>query len=214
MQDPAALGQAAQRALANRAETKAMQVLMGMVTGIVADAHLHDMEIQLLSTWLADRRATAEQWPGCVIAAQVRQVLADGMVTTDEREHLLGVLQELASTDFAATGSAEAEPLALPIDESRPVTWHDSSVVHTGVFMFGTRTQCEKLTEAMGAHPLANVTRSTDVLVIGTRVSPHWVNESYGRKIMQAAEMRASGHRIAIVSERYWFAAAKAAGRV
>jgi NAD-dependent DNA ligase len=206
------LGRSAQVSIANRIETKAMQTLMGMVTGIVADAQLHDREIALLSTWLTEHRETAEQWPGCAIAAQVRAVLDDGMVTDAEREHLLGVLTELANTDFSATGSASSEPMKLPIDESQPVVWASAGVVHTGTFIYGTRAQCERLSEALGAKPLDNVSKATDVLVIGTRVSPAWVNESYGRKIMKAAEMRQAGHHVRIVSERYWFSSALASG--
>lgn len=203
-------GPAARASIANRVETKAMQTLMGMVTGIVADAHLHDLEIALLSTWLAEHQEAAAQWPGCVIARQVREVLADGLVTDEERKHLLSVLGDLANTDFAATGSASSEPLNLPIDESREVKWMNAGVVHTGTFLYGTRAQCERLSMSLGAMPLDDVTRRTDVLVIGTRVSPSWRNESYGLKILKAAQLRESGHSIYIVSERYWFSKAQA----
>lgn len=211
--DTSNLSPSALASIANRIETKAMQTLMGMVTGIVADSHLHDREISLLSTWLAEHEETAAHWPGCAIASQVRAVLADGVVTEEERAHLLTVLTEMANTDFAATGSASAEPLQLPIDETRAVAWMNAGVVHTGAFLYGTRAQCERLTMALGGMPLDNVTKSTDVLVIGTRVSPAWVNESYGRKIMKAAEMRKIGHGIHIVSERYWFGHAQSLGK-
>lgn len=201
-------------AVANRIQSKSMQTLMGMVTGIVADAHLHDREIQLLSTWLSENSAAANYWPGSVIAAQVRAVLADGMITEDERRHLLGVLTEMANSDFSATGSAQAEPLKLPIDdEAGPVAMMNAGVVHTGTFMYGTRAACERLSMAMGAMPLDNVSKSTDVLVIGTRVTPAWFNESYGRKILRGAELRQKGHAIRIISEAYWFETAKAMGK-
>lgn len=201
---------AASRAIDNRIQTKAMQTLMGMITAMVADRHLHDNEIMLLRTWLAQHAESAAAWPGCAIAAQVDHVLADGVITEGERAHLLNVLSEMANTDFSATGSAAAEPLQLPIDDSVAVNWVGAGVVHTGTFVFGTRSQCERLTAAMGGRALGNVTKASDVLVIGTRVSPGWVNESYGRKIMAAAELQRAGHGISIVSERYWFEAAQA----
>ena len=211
MNDTPSLGVAAARAIANRVETKAMQTLMGMVTGIVADEQLHDREIMLLRTWLTANDATARQWPGCAIAAQIGHVLADGVITEDERTHLLGVLTEMANTDFSITGSVESQPLQLPIDDSTPVAWPGAGVVHTGTFLYGTRTQCERLTEALGARSVSSITRAVGVVVIGTRVTPSWVNESYGRKIMAAAELQRAGHAIRIVSERFWFAAAQAA---
>lgn len=210
---PRPLPRAAARAVANRIETKAMQTLMGMVTGVVADAHLHDKEILLLNTWLTEHAEMATQWPGCAIAHQIRSVLADGIITDDERTHLLSSLSELANSDFAATGSTQAEPIALPIDDQANVNMFNAGIVHTGTFMFGTRAQCERLSMAMGAMPLDTVSRRTDVVVIGTRVSPSWVNESYGRKILRAAELRDSGCPIRIISERFWFQHAQAAGK-
>jgi NAD-dependent DNA ligase len=207
------LGIAAQRSIANRIETRAMQTLMGMVTGMVADAELDNREIAFLNTWLAEHPETASQWPACVIASQVREVLADGVVTDDERSHLLSVLTEMSNTDFAATGSASSEPLRLPIDDACTVAWPNAGVVLTGAFLYGTRVQCQALTEALGAIPLETVTKKTGVLVIGTRVSPTWITESYGRKIMKAAEMQRDGFPIHIVSERYWFDYAKSIGK-
>jgi NAD-dependent DNA ligase len=140
-------------------------------------------------------------------------VLADGIVTEEERTHLLSVLTEMANADFAATGSASAEPMQLPVDESRAVNWNNAGVVHTGAFLFGTRAQCERLSMTLGAMPLDNVSKQTDVLVIGTRISPAWVNESYGRKIMKAAQLRKDGHPIHIVTEKFWFGHAQSIGK-
>lgn len=193
------------RMSANRLETKAIHTLMGIVTGIVADGEITAGEIRFLRAWLAEHDDTARAWPGCAIAQQLAYVLDDGVITTEERAHLLCALSELANSDFAATGSAQAEPLALPIDDSARVNMLNAGIVHTGVFMFGTRAACERFSLAMGAMPLDNVSRHTDVLVIGTRVTPTWASESYGRKIMKAANMRASGHHIRIISERFWF---------
>lgn len=209
---PIPLPQAAMRAVLNSVEVKAMQTLMGIVTGVVADADLNLSEIQFLRTWLAENESAAREWPGCVIAKQVKDVLADGVVTDAERAHLLTVLRELANSDFTATGSAQTEPIALPVHDVPPVVMRDAGVVHTGTFMFGTRARCERLSMAMGAMPLDNVSRHTDVLVIGTRVTPSWVNESYGRKIMKAVALRDGGAPIKIISERFWFGLAVAAG--
>lgn len=202
------------RAMSNRIEVKAAQTLMGMVTGIVCDQVLHDREIALLSTWLRSNVNATLKWPGDVIAIQVRQVLADGIVTDQEREHLLSVLTEMANADFSVTGSAMAEPLQLPIDDTVSLSMADAGVVHTGTFLYGTRAVCERLSVAMGATPLDTVTRRTDMVVIGTRVTPSWMNESYGRKILRAVELQREGHAIRIVSERRWFEHATSLGKV
>jgi hypothetical protein len=204
---------AGRRAMQTRIEVKAAQTLMGMVTAMVADEHLHDREIQFLSTWLAQNELVARTWPGCTIAAQVHHVLSDGVITDDERQHLMAVLAELSSNDFANTGSAMPEPTKLPVDDTSALNMLHAGVVHTGTFLYGTRAACERLSLAMGAMPLDNVTRSTDVLVIGARVTPSWITESYGRKILRGVELRAGGHPICIVSERRWFEHATLLGK-
>jgi len=161
-----------------------------------------------------DHEEATRGWPGDAIHANVRQVLADGVVTELERANLLAVLTEMANCDFAATGSAQAEPMQLPIDDSAVVEMQQAVLVHTGEFAYGTRARCERLSSDMGALPVDSVTGKTDVLVIGTRVSRAWLNESYGRKILKAMELRKVGHRVRIISERWWFEHARRAGRV
>lgn len=195
---------AAVAAMRHRQLAKSTEILMGMVTGMVADAHLHDMEIKLLSTWLTENAQVAEQWPGSVIARKVREVMADGVITQEERAHLLEVLQGLAANDFSATGAAVAEVATLPINDAAPIEIVNAGVCHTGVFLFGTRSACERLTEKAGGLPVDNVTKKTAVLVVGTKVSPDWAHTSFGRKIQRAAELQEEGHRIEIISERRW----------
>lgn len=205
---------AVSKAIDAHIQTRCMQSLMGLVTGIVADSELNEKEVLFLNTWLREHPEVVSHWPGSAIAAWVREVCADGQVTREERELLLHNLSAMVSSDFASTGAVASGPTELPIDDSRPLSMVGAGIVHTGVFLFGTRARCERLSEALGAVPLSTVTKAVHVLVIGTQVSPAWVTESYGRKIMQAMELRTRGSPIQIVSERHWFAHAEAAGKV
>ena len=196
----------AQRAMAKRRMNKAMEMLLGLVTGIVADGHLHDLEVQFLHNWLTDNADAAGEWPGSAIFYKVQHVLADGVITEPEREHLLETLRELAAVDFTATGSTQPEVLQLPLQDV-PVQVAGRGVCHTGVFLYGTREACEALTTGAGGVPMASVSKKVDFLVVGTNVSPDWVHTSYGRKIQRAVELQGSGHGIAIVAEQRWLQA-------
>ena len=202
------------RSVSTAMETKSLQTLTGLVAGIVADASLHDMEIQLLSTWLSAHQEVTRSWPGMAIYQWVSEVCADGVVTDAERAHLLANLTAMAATDFAATGSAQAEPLQLPIDDSVALEFAGAGIVHTGTFVYGTRSKCERLSEALGARPLSGITKAAKILVVGTRVTPSWRTEAYGQKIIDAVNLQQAGHPIKIVSEQRWFAAAQTAGAV
>lgn len=189
--------------------TRASQMLLGIVTGVVADGQLHDMEVHMLNTWLTENYEVASVWPGSAIAQAVQSVLADGVVTQAERDHLLRELQALVGSDFSETGSSSPTVAALPYDDDATLRIAGAGICHTGEFLFGTRSACERLTEQAGGTPLAAVSKKTTYLVIGTHVSPAWVNTSYGRKIEQAMQMKEAGHPIRIIAEQRWLDACR-----
>lgn len=198
----------AQQVIQAHQTRKSVEMLLGMVTGFIADGQLHDLEIKLLATWLAENKAVALEWPGSLIARKVNEIMADGRISETERAHLLEVLQELAVNDFANTGSASAEVLGLPINDAVTVEMTNAGVCHTGTFLYGTRAACERLTLSMGGMPVDAISRKTDILVVGTRVSPGWINTSFGRKLQHAVELQEQGHGIEIISERRWLSVA------
>jgi len=189
--------------------TRASQMLLGLVTGIVADGQLHDMEVQMLNTWLSENSDVASVWPGSAIATALRTALADGVITQAERDHLLAELQALVGTDFSETGSTTPIVAALPYDTDTALHIAGAGICHTGEFLYGTRTACERLTEQAGGIALGTVTKKVNYLVIGTHVSPHWVNTSYGRKIEQAMQLKDAGHSIRIIAEQHWLDACR-----
>ena len=201
------MSEAIQQALGNRALTKATQVLTGIVTGIVADGHLHDMEIQMLNAWLTANIEVTTTWPGSAIAQLVSQVLTDGHISEDERQHLLTNLQSLVGSDFADTGSVSTEVAALPFDTGTFLFQEGQRLCFTGTFLFGTRNACEKLAVKAGLEPSSSVSKKLHALVVGSHISPDWVNTSYGLKIARAMELRDEGHPVLIVHERDWIAA-------
>lgn len=193
--------------IGQRIHNRSVELLHGIVAGIIADKQINDAEIQFLKSWLAEHPDVANEWPGSAIAMAIRTAMADGIITDQERTHLLTTLQSMAVTDFANTGSASAEVMQLPINDAVAVDLQDSTICLTGVFLFGTRAKCEELTQAAGAATVGTITRSVDYLVIGTNVSPAWRHTSYGRKIEQAVELKAKAHPIDIISERRWLEA-------
>lgn len=194
-------------AIRNHQLTRATQALMGICSGIVADAHLHDREVQFLSTWLAENADVSKQWPGNEVARRVKDVMADGIITDTERAELLDVLQKLSGNFFCTTGAAIEEGPALPIDDDPSIFFRDMTFCFTGKFIYGTRACCERAILRLGAMPVDSISKRLNYLVIGTMIEPQWINTTYGRKIEKAAAYRDEGCDIIIVSERQWTAA-------
>ena len=201
MQEKFGIGVAS--AMKNRKLTKATQVLGGICSGLVADAELSDKELSYLRTWLTDNKEATAIWPGDAIASRIDAIVADGVVTAEERSDLLRLLQGLAGNDFGETGSASTEIAAIPFDDV-PIEFMHMTFCFTGQFFYGTRAACERVVLKLGAMAVDGVSKKLDFLVVGSGISEHWANMSYGRKIEAAMKLRGAGDRPIIVSEPRW----------
>lgn len=202
------------RAVAQRNLTRATQTLLGICAGLVADGQINDREVAFLSTWLAENQEVAAIWPGSAIAQRLRDVLADGVITAEEKESLVTLLQQLSGNEFADTGAAAPAAPGIPCDFTVDVVFDGKSFCFTGEFAFGTRAACHKAVARTGGLPADGVTSRLDYLVVGAGCSPDWANTTYGRKIEAALEKQAKLGRPAIIAEAHWFAALERFGQI
>lgn len=196
-----------QAVLQQRQLARSTQLLEGIILGLVADGELHDREIVMLRTWLTENEGIAKVWPGSTVSRHLEEVLADGHISDVERVTLLKLLTDLVSGDFNETGSTTPQVSGIPFDEDCLVDIRDKGVCLTGSFLYGTRADCERISEKVGASMYASPSKKVSFLVVGTHVSPDWLCQSYGRKIQSAMGLRDGGHSIAVIPERRWFGA-------
>ena len=190
-----------------RRTTKGIQSLIGIVSGLVCDGQLNDSEISYLSTWIAENQELADVFPATIIFRRVREVLADNLITAEERDHLLKEFQELSGNRFHETGAAQPEAISSIFKPNAQVSFQNKVFVFTGEFLWGTRRECFKAVEKRGAIAKDSVTKDTNFLVIGAMASPDWIAANFGRKIQKAVDMSNSKkHDIAIIQEDTWTA--------
>lgn len=176
--------------------------LVGIVQGVLADGELHDKEINYLNNWLAQAENVSQLWPGSVIHGQIKQALADGIITSDERRHLVTTLEALLGG--ALDELAESPKVtALAFDEVTAIEHQDHSFCFTGDFVFGPRSVCEKAVIGRGGS-ITNVTKKLHYLIVGGLGSAEWKHGVFGTKIEKAMEHRQSGLPIKIVHEDLW----------
>jgi len=189
-------------ALDQRKTTNALNTLMGLVNGIVCDGVLNDVEIQFLSTWMKENIEIAGVYPANIVYRRVKEVLQDGVITEEEKEHLFKELSNLSGNDFSNTGSALPEYISSVFDDDPHVIFGGNSFVLTGIFLYGTRNACFQAIERRGGTPKEIITTETNYLVVGASASPDWIVANFGRKIQKAAEMVKSGkYEISIIRE-------------
>ena len=193
-----------QTATKQRIDTRAMQTLLGICMGLTADGIITDREVHFLKSWLNDNATIARLWPASSIADRVSQILADGRITTDEKNDLIDLLNQITTTHFTDTGSPSPIGPALPIDDDPSIYIRDMSFCFTGRFYYGTRAACERAILKLGGTAVDRVSSHLNYLVIGGMIEPTWAHTTYGRKIEAAVQYQESGAEIIIVSEHQW----------
>lgn len=191
------------RATGARLLRRSCDALLGICSGLLADGVLNDAEIVFLRTWLAENEELCNTWPGELVFCRVAEVLADGVVTEDEREHLLTTLLALVGGNFSEDGAIPAGATSLPVEPDAMVGIAGRSFCFTGQFIFGTRAACERAVMQRGGE-VSSVKQSLDYLVIGDMASRDWRHQSFGAKIEEAMNLKAMGHAVSIVSEGQW----------
>ena len=71
----------------------------------------------------------------------------------------------------------------------------------TGDFSFGTKLQVEEYIRSLGGALSSSVSKSIDVLIVGSKGNDKWSHGNYGTKIARAIELKASGQGVLILKE-------------
>jgi len=198
--------------IANRTEsysydqTSAVQHLIAMLHGLIADAKLNEKEVRHLSAWLRRTADLRDVWPVDILTKRIEEVLHDGIITADELTHLQQTLVVVAGGSFQEMGTVSGlATMAYQLEDTGDaVEIVGKSFVITGVFVYGTRKLCEAAIIARGGFICTNVTKKVDYLVVGIQASRDWLTSSHGLKMKKAADMRRSGHHIRTVHESLW----------
>jgi len=183
---------------------RSCEALWGICSGVMADQELSDEEIRFLDQWLRDNREIAATWPGNVVYARVQDVLADGVITEDERNHLKETLTGLIDGTLRDTPARPETPAAAPVEETNAIEIPGRSFCFTGTFLFGTQAACERAVTRRGGKPLPEVQPELDYLVVGAMASEAWADMDFARNVQQAMDYQKDGSDIAIIGEEIW----------
>ena len=183
---------------------RSCESLLGICAGMMADKMLSDKEIEFLDQWLRDNKEIAAAWPGDVVYARVQEVLADGVITEDERNHLKETLTGLIDGTLRETPARPETPAAMPIEETASIEISGRSFCFTGMFLFGTQSACERAVSRRGGIPLSEVQPELDYLVVGAMASEAWADMDFARNVQQATDYQKEGRDIAIIGEEIW----------
>ncbi len=185
-----------------RISSRQIDELIGLARGVAADDTINQAEAEFLQKWLAVNADISDQPVVRTLYWRVNDVLADGILDSDEAADLLATLNAFSNRELELGEVLKATtlPLCAPPPE---LDFSGRRFCFTGTFNYGGRRECEAAVVERGA-TAGSLTQKTDVLVIGVYATESWKHSSFGNKIIKAVEMRDDGLPIAIVSEEHW----------
>lgn len=185
-------------------EIKAINTLYGLIMGVCADNKITDEEIHFLNLWLLNNESFTHIFPLNVVKNRINDILADGIITQDERDNFQHLLTTIIGGTFQESGLAGGLSTLYNADEPNVISFIGTKFCLTGAFATGTRNTCEQIITDLGGIPLRSVTKTLDYLIIGALASRDWIGSSHGRKIEKAMEYKEQGHPVTILTEETW----------
>lgn len=162
----------------------AIQLLLGVAQGVVADGVINTQELAYLANWLETVDFVAE-YPICYLLPFVKRAVADWNMET---EHALK--------------EAIREVVTPTLDEpTTPICFNGSAFVLSGKFSYGLKSEVAQRIEELGGSVVTSVSKKTNYVVVGGQKSVLWKYDSYGSKIARAKELKDSGVPIEIIGE-------------
>lgn len=184
--------------------TRQLDELLGICRGVVMDGHVSQNEAELLMLWMANNRQCLDTWPGSVLYTRISAMLRDGTLDQEEQRDLLELLRRTTGGLPSELGEGNAAT-DLPLDDPFPrIDFPGRAFCLTGTFHSGPRHLIKQVIENKGGTVLDSVTKKLDFLVIGSLCTASWKHSAFGTKILKAVDIRASGGKLAIVSEEHW----------
>jgi hypothetical protein len=177
--------------------------LLGLARGLLADQELSDGEIEFLDKWLEDRYAMTSSFPGNVIHGRIKDVLEDGVITEDEREHLVETLNMLVEGRLDDL-TEQVDLSELWFDEVGLIEFKQTKFCLTGDFVYGPREVCKTAIEERGGIVAQTVINEPQILVVGGLGVDEWRSGGLGVEIEAALKLRAKGVALKIIPEGSW----------
>jgi NAD-dependent DNA ligase len=175
--------------------------LTGICELYLQDGHISQDEAEDIFVWLKNHAGCLDTWPANILYDRLRIMFADGALDSDEQKDLLSIIMNIGRP---RTNDNLIVP-TLPINDPAPdVLFETKNFCFTGVFDYGSRSDCMAVTQQLGGIISKGVTKKLHYLVIGNIGSEVWKHTSFGLKIAKAVTYREAGAPIAVIAEPHW----------
>lgn len=171
--------------------TISLQELRGILKGIIADNKITTEEGFCIIKWLYKNIHLSDYYPYNRISPLFEQVLKDGIITQEESDSLIRIINEIL------TPIQSLNEKIFDIEKKH--------ICLSGNFSYGKKTDVEKMITKQGGFIDSDVKKTTDILVIGDYESQAYAHGNYGTKVRKAMEYNDKGCAINIIKEKDLF---------
>lgn len=185
--------------------TAGLQVLHGVLGGIVSDGQITEAELKGLSDWLDNHEYLKTCWPYDEVASLIMTVLRDGRIDEAEHRMLKDFFSEFISimdnNTITSPVMAKEQTIVGVCAVCPEIVFEGSSFYLTGKSRKYSKDKFKELISRLGGKPTSGVSQKLSYLVIGAEGNPSWAYACYGRKVEAAVNYRKQGARLLIVHE-------------
>ncbi|MEG0479991.1 MAG: BRCT domain-containing protein [Clostridium sp.] len=192
--------------------TSDIQILQGIMHGIISDGKISDDEVISLKDWLNENDHLTGIYPYDELYSIILSIVDDGIITDAEKNLLKVFFSEFVDIDSLV--AVDQDELAMIRDEFNiggicavcpEVNFEGKNFCFTGKSSKTDRKSLGEIISVLNGAMHNNILKNTDYLIVGNEGNPCWVFSCYGRKVEKAISLRKAGGNITIVHENdFW----------
>ena len=166
--------------------TLSLQILNGILDGIVCDQKVNQKEIENLNAWLKQNDYLKDVYPYDKVLLEVSKVLEDRILTEEESNYILGIFNEILHPEF---------------NNDENIDFDGKTFCLTGEFKNATKQEISKKLQDLGGIEKTGVSSKLNYLIVGGVGSESWKFGKIGGKQAKAQELNEKGANIKIIDE-------------
>lgn len=166
--------------------TLSLQILNGILEGIVCNKQINQKEIDNLKVWLEQNDYLKDVYPYDKVLLEVNKVLEDKILTQEESIYILEIFENIINPK---------------LDNDDDIDFEGKTFCLTGEFKSATKQEITEKIQALGGIEKTGVSAKLNYLIIGGVGSEAWKFGKMGGKQAKAQELNEKGAGIKIIDE-------------
>jgi len=187
--------------------TESLQVLNGIMHGVLADGEVSDEEIREVSNWLDEHDYLQGAYPYDELNSLLTEVLKDQKISDAERVLLKAFFSEFANLSSEGQSKQLQRPASIHglCAVTPEIVFEDRLFCFTGMSVRAKRNDMVDMVERFGGQFTRSPNKKLNYLIYGAAGNQCWAFSCHGRKVEQVMKMRKQGLPVVIVHENdFW----------